>query len=287
VRSPATADGLGVRFEIVGAAVPCLVFLLIAYALPVAQMLRLSVMDGGRFTLAHLGQTLDPLYVAVMLVTLKSSALVTLLCLGLGYPVAYLLTTSRPRVVTLIMLCVALPFSMSLLVRTYAWMILLGRQGVVNSLAQWGGLAAGPLPLLNNAFAVIVGMTQILLPFMIFSLYSGMKNIDLDLLKAAASLGAPPRQGFWRVFVPLSLPGIAAGGLLVFMLSIGFFIVPALLGGLRDVWMAQLIEVQINGVLDWPLAAALAVGLLVIVLAMYAVYERLLGVDTLALGSQR
>ncbi len=289
-RSPGATrarGGLGVRSEIALALLPCLVFLLIAYVVPVAQMLKLSVLDGPRFTGAHLLATVDPLYLRVMLVTLKWSGVVTVLCLALGYPVAYLLTTAPPRAVTLIMLCVALPFSMSLLVRTYAWMILLGRQGLVNSLALGLGLTAAPLSLLNNAFAVVVGMTQVLLPFMIFSLFSGMKTIDLELLKAAASLGAPPRQGFWRVFVPLSLPGIAAGCLLVFMLSAGFFIVPALLGGLHDVWMAQLIETEINGLLDWPLASALAVMLLVVVLAMYAVYERLLGLDGFAPGSLR
>ena len=279
--------GSGLRSGAVLAMLPCVIFLLVVYALPVAQMLQLSVMGPEGPTLTHLGAaTTDPLYVRVLFVTLKWSVLVTVLCLALGYPVAWLLTTAGPRARTLVMLCVALPFSMSLLVRTYAWMILLGRRGVVNSVALALGLVDAPLPLLNNTFAVIVGMTQILLPFMVLSLFSTMKNIDLDLLKAAASLGAPPSQGFWRVFVPLSLPGIGAGSLLVFMLSVGFFIVPALLGGLGDVWIAQLIETQINSVLDWHLASALAMTLLAVVLVMYIAYERLLGLDALSMSGQ-
>lgn len=265
---------------------PCVTFLVVAYAVPVALLFHLGLTQDGSPTLAHLSRALqDATHLRVLWATLKWSALVTLLCLVLGYPVAYLLTEAGPRVFTLALACVVLPFSMSLLVRTYAWMILLGHSGPVNGFLTWIGLTARPLPLLNTLFAVVLGMVQVLLPFMILSLYSAMKTIDPAYVRAASSLGAPPAQAFWRVFVPLSLPGIAAGSLLVFILSVGFFIVPALLGGLGDVWIAQLIETQVTALLDWPLAAALALVLLVVVLAVYVVYERLLGVDRLSVGA--
>lgn len=265
---------------------PCLAFLLVAYAAPLAVMLGQSVMQEGAPTLAHFQRAFgDPVYLRVGAITFAWSLLVTVLCLLLGYPIAYQLSIAGRRTFTLLLLCVALPFSMSLLVRTYAWMILLGRTGVINSLLASLGLVTAPLPLLNNLFAVLVGMVQILLPYMILTLYTGMRHIDPDLLRAAASLGAAPWQGFVRVFVPLSLPGIGAGCLLVFILSVGFFIVPALLGGLRDVWIAQLIETQVNALLDWPLAAALGVTLLAVVGALYLVYERLLGLDRLSVGA--
>lgn len=265
---------------------PCVAFLLVAYAAPLVLMLGQSVLQDGALTLTHFGRALgDPLHLHVFGVTFLWSLLVTVLCVLLGYPVAYLLSEAGPRTFTLLLVCVALPFSMSLLVRTYAWMILLGRSGVINSLLLSLGVVTAPLPLLHNLFAVIVGMVQILLPFMIVTLYSGMRSIDRDFLRAAAALGAPPWQGFVRVFVPLSLPGIAAGCLLVFILSVGFFIVPALLGGLGDVWIAQLIETQVNALLDWPLAAALGVTLLLLVGVMYTIYERLLGLDRLSVGA--
>lgn len=265
--------------------VPCLGFLLVAYAAPLVLMLAQSVLQDGTVTLAPFRRALgDPVHARVFIVTILWSLLVTGLCLLLGYPVAYLLSRAGPRTFALVLVCVALPFSMSLLVRSYAWMILLGRSGVVNSVLLWLGVVSAPLPLLHTLFAVIVGMVQILLPFMILTLYTGMQQIDADYLRAAAALGAPPWQGFLRVFVPLSLPGIAAGSLLVFILSIGFFIVPALLGGLGDVWIAQLIEAQVNALLDWPLAAALGALLLAVVAVMYTAYERLLGLDRLSVG---
>jgi len=266
--------------------VPCVVFLVVAYAVPVGLVFHLGLTLDGSPSLAHLSRALnDATHLRVLWATLKWSALVTALCLVLGYPVAYLLTEAGPRVFTLALACVVLPFSMSLLVRTYAWMILLGHSGPFNALLTTLGLVTKPLPLLNNLFAVVLGMVQVLLPFMILSLYSAMKTIDPAYVRAASSLGARPAQAFWRVFVPLSVPGIAAGSLLVFILSVGFFIVPAMLGGLGDVWIAQLIETQVTALLDWPLAAALALVLLVIVLAMYVVYERVLGVDRLSVST--
>jgi ABC-type spermidine/putrescine transport system permease subunit I len=246
-------------------------------------MLALSVTDGNHLTLVHLQRVFgDAVYLDVLWITLKWSFVVTVLCLLLGYPVAYLLGDVGSRAFSLIMICVLLPFSMSRLVRTYAWMILLGRTGVFNSFLVGLGIVSAPLPLMNNLFAVIVGMVQILLPFMILTLFSAMKNIDRSLVKAASTLGAPPHQAFLRIFVPLSLPGIAAGSVLVFILSVGFFIVPALLGGLRDVWISMLIESQVNALLDWHMGSALGVVLLAVVLVLYFAYERLLGVDRLA-----
>lgn len=261
---------------------PCLVLIVLVYAYPVARVLAQGVVGASGLTLEYYGRFFgSPAYITVLWNTLKWSAAITAICLALGYPVAYMLSTARGRTVNLLLFFVIVPFLMSLLIRTYAWMILLGRHGVINGLLQKLGLTSGPLELLNNAFAVVLAMVQILLPFMILSLFGIMRNIDLALVKAAQTLGANPARAFLEVFVPLSLPGIGAGCLLVFILSVGFFITPALLGGPRDVWLSMLIEGQVTQLVDWGFASALAGILFVVILGIFLVYERFLGADRL------
>jgi ABC-type spermidine/putrescine transport system permease subunit I len=262
--------------------VPAVGLLAVFFVVPLGKVALWSLVDArdGGLTLAYYARALtEPIYVRVMLNTFRISLYVTLLCLLLGYPVAYVLATVRPRVASLLMIFVVLPFWISLLVRLYAWIVLLQKAGVVNSLLLHLGLVREPLPLVYNLTGVVIGMVHVLLPFMILPLYSVMKGIDPNLMAAARNLGGTPVQAFRRVFLPLTYPGIGAGMLMVFMLSIGYFVTPALLGGLKETFIAQLIEQQVSVLIDWHFAAALAVLLLAVTLVIYYVFNRVLGLD--------
>src|SRR3989442_10369279 len=220
-----------------------------------------------------------PVYLHVLGGTFKIAALVPLLCLALGYPLAYVLATCRPRTSRLLMIIVVLPFFTSIIVRTYAWMVLLGRNGIVNQYLTAVGLTDKPLALLYNQGGVLIGMTYVLLPYMVLTVYSVMLGIDPGLIRAAHSLGASRLQAFRRVFLPLSLPGIAGGTLLVFILSLGFFITPALMGGPTDVMIAMLIEREVEITLNWSFASALAVILLALTLIGFVAYNRIVRLE--------
>jgi ABC-type spermidine/putrescine transport system permease subunit I len=224
-------------------------------------------------------------YIRVFGITLQIATVVTVVTLLLGYPVAYALSSLSPARANLLMILVLIPFWTSILVRSYAWMVLLGREGILNEAMLAAGVRDEPMQLLNTRMAVYVGMIHILLPFMILPLYAVMRGIDRNLLRAAGNLGAPPAAVFRRIFLPLSLPGVAAGCLLVFILSLGFYITPALLGGQRDVMISMLIEQQVSQ-LKWGFGATLALVLLVIALGIYLLFSRLLGVERV-FGSTR
>ncbi|MCM8746763.1 ABC transporter permease [Thermomicrobium sp. CFH 73360] len=259
---------------------PTLLLLLVLFVYPIVRLIVTSVYDGNHFTLVHYRRIVEvDLYLRVLQTTFTIALQVTLLCLILGYPLAYFLATLRARTARLLMILVLIPFWTSILVRTYAWMVLLQRQGVFNRWLLELGLIDEPLRMMYNRIGVLVGMTHVLLPFMVLPAYAVMRGIDRNLLRAAYNLGASPFQAFLRVFLPLSLPGVAAGSLLVFILALGFFITPALMGGRTDMMIAQLIETQIRTQLNFPFAAALAAVLLVITLVIFAIYNRLLGID--------
>lgn len=224
-------------------------------------------------------------YLRVFMITLRISTVVTMITLLLAYPVAYVLSSVRPSRANLLLIFVLVPFWTSILVRSYAWMVLLGREGTINRILIRLGINDDPVQLLNTRLAVYVGMVHILLPFMILPLYSVMKGIDRNYMRAAENLGAKPRQVFRHIFLPLTLPGIAAGCLVVFILSLGFYITPALIGGPRDVMISMLIAQQVN-TLNWGFASALALGLLVISMAIYLVFNRVLGVERLYGGTR-
>ena len=261
--------------------VPAVLVLLALFVYPLLGIADRSVYK------PRVGYTLDyyaqiwrvPVYLTVIWRTFQTSALVTLLCLALGYPLAYVLATLRPRVAQLLMIVVILPFFTSIIVRTYAWMVLLGSNGVVNQYLTWLGLTDAPLPLLYNKGGVLIGMTYVLLPYMVLTVYSVMRGIDPAFIRAAHSLGASRWQAFRKVFLPLSLPGIAGGTLLVFILSLGFFITPALMGGPSDVMIAMLIEREVEFTLNWSFASALAVILLVLTLIGFVGYNRIVRLE--------
>lgn len=267
------------RWEVRLLLLPTLAWLAVLFLMPIGRLFHLSLFGGG-VTLGHYTRLVsEPVYLWILWNTFEISAVVTVLALLLGYPVAFLMARARPATAALMLACVMLPLWTSLLVRTYAWMVLLGRQGVVNEALLGLGLLNDPLRLLYNRLGVTIGMVHVLVPFMILALYSVMKGIDLDLLKAAQNLGANPRQAFLRVYLPLSLPGVAAGCLLVFVMAIGFFVTPALLGGRGDMMIAMLIENQVRELLNWEFASALAVALLAFTATLLLVYDRVLGLE--------
>jgi putative spermidine/putrescine transport system permease protein len=228
----------------------------------------------------------NAVHIDVLLRTFAVSASVTLLCLLLGYPLAALIARSKGGIANTLLILVLLPFWTSLLVRTSAWVVLLQSRGVVNSALAWLGVIdpSQPLELIYNRIGVLIAMTHILLPFMVLPIYSVMKSIPPVYLRAASSLGAPPLSAFWRIYLPMSMPGVSAGGLLVFILALGYYITPALVGGPRDQMVSYYIAYYSNQVTNWGMAAALSAILLVAVLILYAVYNRLVGIDRLRIG---
>jgi putative spermidine/putrescine transport system permease protein len=257
---------------------PLLVFLGVFFVYPVAQVLSLSLAPGGPDSpFRELVTT--PVYQAVLWRTLHVSVTVTVVCLVLAYPVAYTIVTA-PRPWSGILLTLAItPFWISILGRSFTWLVLLQRNGVVNQILQALRVIHAPVPLVYNAFGVYVGMVHILLPFMILSLYSVLRGIDASLLRAARSLGASEWQTFRHVYFPLSLPGVAAGSVLLFVMGLGFFITPALLGGGHVTLVTMLIETNIHATLNWPMASALSVVLLGATLLVLLPSYRLLQLD--------
>lgn len=228
----------------------------------------------------------ERLYIKLFIRTLAMSLLITISCILLGYPIAYLLATLPTRTSNLLMILVLLPFWTSLLVRTSAWKVLLQQQGVINNILVWLGVIGddGRLALINNITGTVITMTHILLPFMILPLFSVMKTISPSYVRAAKSMGATDWTAFRRIFFPNTVPGIGAGSILVFILSIGYYITPELVGGTSGVFISNRIAYHISSSLNWGLAAALGSILLAAVLILYWAYDRIVGIDNVKLG---
>ncbi|OIQ28217.1 MAG: polyamine ABC transporter permease [Alphaproteobacteria bacterium MedPE-SWcel] len=226
------------------------------------------------------------IYITLFKRTMFMSLVITGSCIVLGYPVAWILANLPTRSANLLMILVLLPFWTSLLVRTSAWKVMLQQQGVINDVLVWLGLVADDarLVMINNQFGTIVAMTHILLPFMILPMYSVMQTINPTYLRAAKSLGATNWTAFWRVYFPQSVPGIGAGSILVFILSIGYYITPEIVGGTKGVFISNRIAYHISSSLNWGLAAALGTILLAVVLLLYWAYDKIVGIDNVKLG---
>ena len=256
-------------------ALPAVVFLIAVFLIPLAAMALRSVTDPPNAGLSNYQQFFEQqAYVRVLTNTFWVALLATLTCLLIGYPFAYLMTIVPGRVAGLLLIAVLLPFWSSLLVRTFAWQVLLRDTGVINRFLLDVGLISEPLTLIRTTSGVILGMSHILLPFIVLPIYAVMRRIDPEFGRAAANLGASPISAFVRIFVPLSLPGVLAGCLLVFVLALGFYITPALLGGLKDQMISQLIVQQITQRLDWGFGSAMSVLLVAITLAFLFVASR-------------
>ncbi|WJT08258.1 ABC transporter permease [Vibrio harveyi] len=224
------------------------------------------------------------IYVDLFFKTFWMSVLITLICLVMAYPVAYLLANLPDKRANLLLIVVLLPFWTSLLVRTTSWIVLLQNQGVINDLLIWSGLTSERIQMIHNTFGTVVSMVHILLPFMILPLYSVMKGISPTYFRAARSLGATPLVAFAKVYMPLTLPGIGAGALLTFILSIGFYITPALVGGRSGQMISNMIAYHMQTSLNWGMAGALGGLLLFVVLALFYVFNRVVGINNIKVG---
>ncbi len=262
-------------------AAPLLILLSVFYLYPLMALFPESLTADGQLSLEHYRHFFrEPLYGFILVRTIRIAAYVTVICFLMGYPVAYFLASLKSRKVSnLLMICVLLPFFTSILVRSYAWIVIFQTKGLINSFLLSLGLIERPLSILYTETAVIIGMVHIMLPFMIMPVYSVLKNLDRNLLRAARNLGASAVKAFVRVTFPLSLPGVGAGVMFTFILSLGFFITPALLGGPKTLMISTLIEQQINRLMNWEFAGAISVILLITTVIVVAVFDRIVGLD--------
>lgn len=256
---------------------PAVAFLMVGFLIPLVWFFFSALREIGSIgeIADHFATTLTSKAVLTALFTTNWIALaVTLVCLVAGYPIAYYLTRGGSLRFALVLFCIVVPYFTSVIVRTYSWMVLLGRNGVINRALLETGLVEKPLPLMYNKPAIVLAMAYVLLPYMVLTLFAAMRAIDPSLMRAAASLGASGRYAFRHVFLPLSMHGVLAACLIVYILALGFFITPALMGGPSDVMIAMLIERAAEVTLDWRLAAILSLVLLAATLLLYALYFR-------------
>ncbi|HYG42771.1 MAG TPA: ABC transporter permease [Bordetella sp.] len=254
---------------------PLLALMVLAFNLPLLDTLGRSF-GWPQATLAHYGELFgSPLYLKVIANTVQIAGVSTLACVALGYPLAYWIYKLPPGAQLIALSLVVIPFWVSVLIRTYAWIILLGNAGIANTLLQESGAIDAPISFLYNRGGVTIGIVNALLPFLVLPLYAAMRKVDPRLLHAAQSLGATEWTTFWRIFLPLTLPALAASGLLVFLMALGFYVTPMILGGGRVPMLVNMLDLLINRIPDWNLAAAISVALLIMCLALYALSRRL------------
>ncbi|MFT6874474.1 MAG: ABC-type spermidine/putrescine transport system permease subunit I [Granulosicoccus sp.] len=267
-------------------ATPAVLAIIAVVVIPVGWLFYLSfVGSDGQFTLEHYQKMIKyKSYFRVFITTFEVSILTTGICILLGYPLAYFLASLPPRLAGFFMLAVLLPFWTSLLVRTYAWLVLLQRNGILNDFAISAGLWDTPIKLVHNMTGTLIGMAHIMLPFLVLPLYSSMRKIDRDLMQAASNLGATPAQSFWKVYFPLSISGMVAGSLIVFVLCLGFYVTPAVLGGGRVIMVAMQITAILENQFDWGAASALGVVLLVVTLLVLFIATKLFKLDVALFG---
>lgn len=279
VRRLARAE-LKERWALLSLTLPSFLLVFVVLAVPLGWLFWLSAFDSsGALTLDNYERLLRPVYLSSFLITFQMAFCVTLVCVLLGYPLAYLLSQLPERASQICMAFVLLPFWTSILVRTYAWLVLLQRQGIINNGLLDLGLIHEPLTLVNNFFGTVVGMVHVMLPFLVLPLYDKMKNIDPLLMSAAANCGATPSQAFRQVFLRLSLPGLASGITLVFVICLGFYLTPALLGGGRvSMWSMKISDtIALYG--NWGAASALGVALLVATVLILWGLRKLFGLN--------
>lgn len=274
-------DALRERLILSSLSLPALILVVVVAVVPIAWLFYLSFFaDDGTVSLVNYQRLIDqPSYRRIYATTFEISAATTVISVALGYPLAYLLSQLPPRVAGLCMIGVLMPFWTSILVRTYAWLVLLQRHGVIN---DWGirlGFWDQPITLVYNAGATILGMVHIMLPLLVLPVYGSMRAIDRAYVKAAANLGASPTRAFWLVFFPLSLPGVFAGGAIVFILSLGFYVTPAVLGGGKVIMVANRVAGDIEMFFNWGAASALGVVLLVLTGIILFAASRLVRLD--------
>lgn len=272
------------RLRSVWLVVPALLFIAGFFLVPLGYMVVRSLTDPSPANYLRFHES--PVYIWSLWTTIWMSGVVTATCLSLGFPYAYAMSRSKGGMLLLLSVIVLLPFWSSLLVRTYAWTVLLRDTGIINRVLLWAGLVSEPITFMGTKTAVIIGMSHVLLPFMVLPILASMQRFDRDLDLAASGLGAGPLTIFRRVFLPLTLPGVLAGCLLVFVLSVGFYITPAILGG-RIAFFSMLIVAQISKLLDFGFGSTLGVVLLAVVLAILGIGSRFVPLVDLFGGPRR
>ena len=279
-------DALIERLALFSLTGPALLLVATVMLVPVGWLFWLSFLNdaGGLSPEHYLRMLSQPSYERAFRATFEISFTTTAICILLGYPLAYVLSQLPRRAANICMIAVMLPFWTSLLVRTYAWLVLLQRQGIINT---WGiklCLWDAPLALVHNLNGTLIGMVHIMLPFLVLPVYASMRAIDPDYLKAAANLGASPTRAFWLVFLPLSLPGLLAGALIVFILCLGFYVTPAVLGGGKITMVANRIATDIELFFNWGAASSLGVVLFILTVMILYVASRLVRLERLLGG---
>jgi putative spermidine/putrescine transport system permease protein/spermidine/putrescine transport system permease protein len=274
------------RLALMGLSSPALLLVLVILVIPVGWLFYVSFIGAdGQFSLENYQRMVArKSYARIFQTTFEVSVLTTGICILIGYPLAYFLSQLPNRIANICLITVLLPFWTSLLVRTYAWLVLLQKKGLVNEWAIEMGLWDEPLKIVHNMTGTLIGMVHIMLPFLVLPLYGSMKALDRDYLKAAANLGASPMRSFWTVFFPLSAPGLFAGSLIVFVLCLGFFVTPAVLGGGKVIMVSMKIASNIELFVNWGAASALGVVLLVLTMAILWFAARFLKLDQMTGG---
>ena len=276
------------QWMILGLAAPSIFSIIAIIMIPVGWLFYLSFIgNGGDFSLVNYQRMIEyKSYARVYLITFQVSILTTLLCVLIGFPLAYFLAQLPQKIAGVLMLTVLLPFWTSLLVRTYAWLALLQKKGLLNDFAIQIGLWETPVKLVHNMTGTLIGMAHIMLPFLILPLYGAMRRIEPEMMHAASNLCTKPIQAFWKIFFPISLPGLVAGSLIVFVLCLGFYVTPAVLGGGRVVMIATQITAILENQFNWGAASALGVVLLVTTMIILYLAGRLLKLDSVLFGSK-
>jgi putative spermidine/putrescine transport system permease protein/spermidine/putrescine transport system permease protein len=274
------------RLKLFGLSSPALLMIIIVLVLPVGWLFYVSFIGAdGQFSLENYERMINrSSYARIFTTTFQVALLTTGLCILIGYPLAYFLSQLPPKLANICMITVLLPFWTSLLVRTYAWLVLLQKRGLVNDWAISLGLWDAPIKMVHNMTGTLIGMVHIMLPFLILPVYGAMKSIDLDLMKAASNLGANPRRAFWHIFFPLTVPGLVAGSLMVFILCLGFFVTPAVLGGGKVIMVSMKIVSNIELFVNWGAASALGVVLLILTVAILWIASKFLNLEKMTGG---
>jgi ABC-type spermidine/putrescine transport system permease subunit I len=284
-QAPPSIAGKAPRDRTILLMLPAWAMLIGMFLVPLVLFFVRTFAEFDGTTAEFIGQAQDLLlsqaYLTALGTTNWISLIVTATVLLIGYPIAYYLTTATGIGARIVVLAIVLPYFTSIIVRTFSWMVLLGEHGLVNNMLMASGLVGHPLALMYNRLGVLIGMSYVLLPYMVLTLYAAMRSIDPSLLRASAGLGASGFYTFRRVYLPLSLHGVLSGALIVYILSIGFFITPALMGGQHDIMIAMLIDRALEVAVDWPSAALMSLTLLIVTLALYAIYYRVTDINRL------
>jgi ABC-type spermidine/putrescine transport system permease subunit I len=272
------------RYKLFGLTLPYLVLVTALIIIPIGWLFYMSFIGrDGTLSLENYTRMIDSkAYMRIFITTFKISILTTLICAMLGYPLTYFMSQLPRKWAGLCMIGVLIPFWTSLLVRTYAWLVLLQKKGIVNTILVDLELISAPIKFVHNTSGTLIGMAHIMLPFLILPLYANMRTIDKDCIRAAASLGATPSRAFWTVFFPLSIPGLLAGLLIVFVLCLGFYVTPAILGGGRVIMVAMKISSNIELYFSWGAASALGVVLLLFTLLILFLASKLVSMDQIS-----